>query len=66
MDDERRDDSGLISVICPHCGMSADVPQIQCFEQQQLLSLKCCHCGKYINKDEIDNAYREYFNREDA
>jgi len=60
MTDTPRDDTGLFSVICPHCKQTVPAPQIQLFEKQQLLFLQCTWCGEGITKTQIDDAYREY------
>jgi len=59
-----RDDTGIFAVICPHCGGTASVPQIKAFDIQQLIFLKCEHCGEKITKEQISNAYREYHRKE--
>ncbi len=58
--DTLRDDTGLHAVVCPHCKHTLPVPNIQAFECQQLIYLKCEFCQKGLNKEEINNAYREY------
>lgn len=55
-----RDDTGLHSIVCPHCKGSIPIPLIRTFEQQQLVYVKCKHCKKGITKEQIDNTYREY------
>lgn len=59
-DDERRDDTNLRFLICPHCKTTLPVLQLRLFEKQQLLYMKCNECGEGITKDQIDNTYREY------
>lgn len=61
---EGRDDAGLIAIHCPHCNQMVDVPQIQAFEQQQMLFMECPKCSEGITKPQIDEAYREYFRKE--
>ena len=59
MSDDRRDDSNLMALICPHCKMTSGiyVPRIgPC----QLLYAKCEHCDQGITKQQIDDTYREY------
>lgn len=60
--DERRDDTNLDSLICPHCKQTLPVLKIRAFEKQQLLYMKCDLCGKGITKQQIDETYREYRN----
>lgn len=57
---DKRDDTGLRSLICPHCKQTLPVLQIQAFEQQQLVYMKCGLCGEGITKKQIDETYREY------
>ncbi len=57
-----RDDKDLIALSCPHCRemvplLRIDIPE---FERQQLVFVKCESCDKYITKQQIDDAYREY------
>lgn len=56
---EERDDTGLESIICPHCKQTLPVPQIQAFQTQQLVYLKCEMCNKGITKQQISDTYHE-------
>ena len=57
---ERRDDTSLFSLICPHCGQTTYVPQIREFAKQQLLYLKCGNCEQGITRDQIAATWRDY------
>lgn len=57
---EKRDDSGLRSLICPHCQQTIRVVHIRAFEKQQLIWMRCEICGEVITKQQIDDTYREY------
>lgn len=60
MNDERRDDTDLISLVCPHCKETVQTLQVKVFQKQQLLYMKCPSCDKGITKDQIDATYRDY------
>ena len=55
-----RDDTGLRTLICPHCKQTLPAHNIQAFEQQQLVYMACKECGKGITKSQITDTYREY------
>jgi len=57
---DKRDDTGLTSLVCPHCNQTVPVLQLQLFEKQQLLYLKCENCGEGITKDQISETWRDY------
>ena len=61
-DDPKRDDTGLHSIICPHCKQTAAVLRIQAFKAQQLVFLRCDKCDQPITKQQISDAFREYQN----
>lgn len=58
--DEMRDDTGLVSLACPHCKAMVPAPIVQAFEHRQLVFLRCENCGNGISKQQIGEAYREY------
>lgn len=56
----RRDDTGLIALVCPHCKQTVSGCFPQCFATQQLIGCRCDHCDAWITTDEISETYREY------
>ena len=57
---EKRDDTGLRSLICPHCKQTLPIAQIRAFEQQQLVWALCDSCGEEITEQQINDTYKEY------
>jgi hypothetical protein len=57
---EGRDDTNLHSLVCPHCKQTTSIPEVQAFEKQQLVYVRCGHCNAGITKEQIANTYREY------
>ena len=55
-----RDDSNLISIACPHCKEIVPTPQIQAFQKQQLVYLRCPACENHITEQQINDAFKEY------
>jgi len=55
-----RDDSNLSTLYCPHCNQPIPIINIQAFEKQQLVFIRCESCDKGITKQQIDDAYKEY------
>lgn len=60
-----RDDSQLVSIICPHCKMglymlSSDLKGVTVFRNTKLVLLRCTHCEANITENEITDTYRDY------
>ena len=60
-----RDDSQLVSIICPHCKMglymlSPDLRGVTVFRNTKLILLRCTHCEANITENEITDTYRDY------